>query len=84
MFGMLAVLDYLAALAIPVFLIRHFGAAHWFWHLVSIGAALTLGLMPLPIKGTGVDLAIGFVFIFLMTWGIGGLLPLPGHRERHA
>jgi hypothetical protein len=50
MFGMLAVLDYLAALAIPVFLIRHFGAAHWFWHLVSIGAALTLGLTPLPIR----------------------------------
>lgn len=84
MFGMLAVLDYLIALTIPVYLLRHFGSAHWFWHLVSIGAALALGLTPMPVQGPAVDLTFGFVFIFLMTWGIGGLIPVHGHREKHA
>jgi len=84
MFTMLAVLDYLAALAIPVLLLRHFGPAHWYWHALAILAAMGLGLVPMPVKGPGVDLAFGFVFIFVMTWGIGGLVTVGHHRERHA
>lgn len=86
MFSMLAVLAYLAGLAIPVFLLVHFGASHWWWHTLSILAALALGLAPLPgtMHGPVMDLAFGFVFIFLMTWGIGGVVTIRPHREKHA
>jgi hypothetical protein len=30
------------------------------------------------------DLAMGAVFIFLMIWGIGGLIVYRPHRTRHA
>lgn len=89
MFTMLAVVAYLTAFVIAVFLLYHFGSAHFSWHLLSIVAALALGMMPAPgpiRPGPGVDLVFGFAFIFLMTWGIGGLLVFRRHphREKHA
>ena len=87
MFTMLAVVAYLAALAIALLLLKHFGSAHWFWHVLSILAALGLGLMPSPdaIAGPATDMAFGFVFIVLMAWGIGGLVVFrPHHRHKHA
>ena len=66
----------MAALAIALLLLKHFGSAHWSWHVLSIVAALGLGLMPAPeaLQGPAVDVAFGFVFILLMAWGIGGLV----------
>ena len=87
MFSWIAVLAYLAALAIAVYLLQRFGSAHWSWHILSIVAALAMGLMPSPerLQGPVLDLAFGLVFIFLMAWGIGGLVAFrPHHRHKHA
>ena len=85
MYTMLAVVAYLAALAIALLLLSHFGSAHWSWHVLIILAALGLGLMPAPdsFHGPGADLALGFVFILLMTWGIGGLFAFRRHDRSH-
>jgi hypothetical protein len=88
MFSILATVAYLAALALPILLLRYFGAAHWSWHVLAILAALGLGMMPSPgsLKGPAVDLVFGFLFVFLVTWGIGGIVAFRthGHRHRHA
>ena len=86
MFGMVAILIYMAAIAIPVWLLYYFGSGHWYWHLLAIGGALVLGFVPMPaISGPVFDLVTGFVFVFLMIWGIGGLFMVrPHHREKHA
>lgn len=88
MFTMLAVVAYLAALAVTVLLLRHFGSAHWSWHVLAILAALGLGMMPAPdsLQGPGVDMAFGAIFILLMSWGIGGMVVFRPHhhRQKHA
>lgn len=86
MFGMLAVLIYLLALAIPVGLLFRYGSQHWFLHILAITAGLGLGFMPTPVelKGIATDLAMGFAFLFLMVWGIGGLVVYRPHLHRHA
>jgi len=87
MFSLIAAVAYLAALVLAVFLLQHFGSAHWSWHVLSIVAALALGLMPAPdsFKGPAVDLGFGVVFIGLMTWVIGGIVLFrPHHRHKHA
>lgn len=87
MWTMVALIAYLAPLAIAILLLKHFGSAHWSWHVLAILAALGLGLMPAPdsLQGPGVDLTFGFVFILLMAWGIGGIVVFPHHgHRRHA
>lgn len=92
MYNMWAVLVYLLALALPLYLLWQFDAVHWSWHILAIVAALALGFMPAPfgLSSAALDLAFGFIFIFLTVWGIGGLILAgrrhePGHhRERHA
>jgi hypothetical protein len=86
MYTLLAVLVYTAAVAIPAYLLYHFRSQAWYWHLLAVAASLTLGLTPIPpnLQAQGFDLVFGFVFIFLISWGIGGLLLLRPHRHRHA
>jgi hypothetical protein len=47
---------------------------------------LLLGFIPLPqlLQQPASDLVIGFVFVFLMVWGIGGLFMVRPHHEKHA
>jgi len=77
---------YLIAIAIPVLLLYHFHSAAWYWHVLAIVAALALGFVPTPaeLKTTTFDLLFGSVFIFLMVWGIGGLIVFHPHHEKHA
>jgi hypothetical protein len=86
MFAMLAVLVYLVALCVPLGLLYRFGSQRWYWHALAIGAALVLGLIPTPVelKGIAVDLGFGFAFVFLMTWGIGGIVAYRPHQHKHA
>lgn len=88
MFTMLAVVAYLAALTVSILLLRHFGSAHWSWHVLAILAALGLGMMPAPdtLQGPAVDMAFGTIFILLMSWGIGGIVVFRPHhhRQKHA
>lgn len=83
------VLVYLLAIGIPVYLLYRFHSQSWFWHALSIAAAFGLGFMPTPStwKTVGFDLAFGFGFVFLLAWGIGGLVvyrPHGSHRHKHA
>ncbi len=80
-------LVYGGATVLAVALLYFFHSQNWYWHVVSIVAALGLGLAPAPPEGwRGVtfDLAIGFVFLFLMVWGVGGFLAYRTHQTRHA
>jgi hypothetical protein len=84
----LAVLVYLAALAIPARLLWRFHSAHWNLHLLALAAAIGLGFIPIPpeMRGPFGDLLFGFIFVALVVWGAGGLIlyRTHGHREKHA
>ena len=86
MFIMLAVLVYLAAMGVPLWLLHRYGSQTWFWHALAIAAGLVLGLLPTPIamKGAAMDLLFGFTFLFLMVWGIGGIVVYRPHLHKHA
>jgi hypothetical protein len=86
MFSVFAILIYMAAMAIPAWLLYHFGSEHWYWHALAVLTGLLLGFVPLPpaFSNAGYDLVLGFVFVFLMVWGIGGLFLFRPHHEKHA
>ena len=86
MYTLLAVLVYTAAIAIPVLLLDHFHAQAWYWHGLAVVASLVLGLTPIPpdLQTRGLDLVFGFVFIALISWGLGGLIVFRTHHEKHA
>jgi len=86
MFSMLAILIYMAAMAIPAWLLYHFGSEAWYWHVLAIFGGLALGLVPMPpaLSQPVYTLMVGFVFVFLMVWGIGGLFALRPHHQKHA
>ena len=86
MFGMLAVLVYLLAMGIPIYLLYHFHSQAWYWHALAVIAALALGLVPMPdwLQAPSSDLLLGFAFIVLMVWGAGGLFMFHTHHEKHA
>jgi thiol:disulfide interchange protein len=91
MFGMLAVLVYLLAMGIPIFLLYRFHSQAWYWHTLSVLAAIALGFTPIPVEfqKPEFDLLFGFVFIVLMIWGAGGLILFrqhhhTPHHEKHA
>jgi hypothetical protein len=84
----LAVLVYLAALAISALLLWRFHTAHWSLHLLALTAAGALGLMPIPpeLQGPDRDLMLGFAFVTLLVWGGGGLIlySAHAHHQKHA
>ena len=86
MFSILAVLIYLVAFCVPVYLLYHFGPQNWFWHLLAVIAALAIGFIPTSPawKTTALDLIFGSTFISMMTWGIGGFALTWRHRVKHA
>ncbi len=77
------------AAMLAALLLLYFFHAHWYWHLLSVLAALAVGMappawIPLPSAwGTARDLILGCTFFFLMVWGLGA--PLfswaKGHRQ---
>jgi len=91
MFGMLAVLVYLLAMGIPIYLLYHFHSQAWYWHAFAVLAGVGLGFIPIPfeLQKPGFDLLFGFTFIVLVIWGAGGLILFrpheeKAHREKHA
>ncbi|MBZ5728523.1 MAG: hypothetical protein LAP87_26515 [Acidobacteriia bacterium] len=86
---LLAVLVYLLALGAPIWLLHHLKPCAWYWHVFAIVVALALGLVPMPpqFSAAGFDLAFGAAVIFLLVWGIGGLVVYRPHKtqgEKHA
>jgi hypothetical protein len=86
MFSLLAVLVYLIALGLPIYLLVHFHSQAWYWHALAVLAALALGLVPMPawLQTPSYDIFLGFVFIVLTVWGAGGLMIFNTHHEKHA
>jgi hypothetical protein len=89
MYSMWAVLVYLAAIGIPVYLLYRFRSQAWYWHILAITAGVALGFVPTPpeLKSATYDLLFGFVLAMLLIWGVGGLVvfrPHAPHREKHA
>ncbi len=82
-------LAYAAAFGLASFLLYWFGHAKWYWHGLSVGLSMVVGLMP-PLdglRGPVYDMCIGCVFILAFTWGAGGAFVSGGHRphiEHHA
>jgi hypothetical protein len=72
----LAALAGLAALLLPVYLIKRFGPLIWPLHVLAVAAALVVGLAPATalLNSPAGSHIYGFTFVFLMTWGLGGLV----------
>jgi hypothetical protein len=85
MFGIFAVLVYLLAMGIPIYLLYRFHSQIWYWHALSLLAAIALGFLPIPfaLQKPEFDLLFGFTFIVLMIWGAGGLILYPPQRHTH-
>lgn len=86
MSAMWVFLSYGISLGLAVFLLYFFHARSWYWHMLSVLLALGLGLVP-PVQnwqGPAYDLILGSIFVFLLIWGIGGMLMFKTHHERHA
>lgn len=81
MFSSFAVLVYLAAFAIPLFLLYRYHSMAWYWHVLALLAAVGMGFVQPP---ASLDLVYGAVFVFLVVWGLGGLVAFRWHREKHA
>jgi len=75
---------YACAASLPVVLLHFLRAQAWYWHALSIGFALALGLTPMPSDSSSplTDLLIGSAFLFLLVWGAAAPL-FRGHRVMH-
>ena len=89
MSGIIVFLVFGVSLCLAVLFLYLFRERAWYWHVLSVVLALALGLMPgdlIPanLRSQTTDLVVGFVFLFLMVWGVGGMLLHAPHREKHA
>lgn len=48
----------------------------WYWHFLSVGLAVALGLAPLPAQWANpkTDLLVGALFLLLLVWGLAAPL----------
>jgi hypothetical protein len=73
-------LVYGAAALIALALLYFVRARSWYWHVLSVLAALAVGLVPIPPKynTTQGTLVVGSFFVFLLLWGVAA----PFFRKR--
>lgn len=85
MSGAWVFLGYGLALAAALLLLYRFKALAWYWHVISLAAAVSLGFVPPPQGWSGptFDLLFGVLFCFLMVWGLGGVLMFRTHHPKH-
>jgi thiol:disulfide interchange protein len=79
-------LEAVVTLALPIYLLYRFRSQAWYWHVLAVILALVIGLMPgtALLQTLGGSMLYGFVFVVLMLWGIGGLIPYRPRRAKHA
>jgi hypothetical protein len=65
---------YAVTLVLALGLLYLFGPLRWYWHALSLAAALVLGMIPMSVYDAWVssffDLAYGNLIVFLLVWGI--------------
>jgi hypothetical protein len=68
----LVALCYGSATLFSLYLLWHFGVKPWWSHALSVAIAFSLGFARLPafFDTPNMTLAVGWVFIFLLLWGI--------------
>ena len=83
---MVIFLEAVVTLALPIYLLYRFRSQAWYWHVLAVIVALVIGLMPgtALLQTLGGSMLYGFVFVVLMLWGIGGLIPFRRLRAKHA
>ena len=62
---------YGSAVVLALAALWYFGAKRWWWHVLSIGLALFIGLTPLrePFNQPSWTLVVGWLFCFFFLWG---------------
>ncbi len=67
-------LTYAVTLLLALGLLYVFGATHWYWHALSVAAAVVLGVIPMRMFDAWAsplfDLSYGSLIVFLLMWGI--------------
>ena len=83
---MVIFLEAVVTLALPIYLLYRFRSQAWYWHVLAVIVALVIGLMPgtALLQTLGGSMLYGFVFVGLMLWGVGGLIPFKRLRNKHA
>lgn len=85
---LLVAFTYGLAVTIALLLLHFFHMRHWYWHALSIAAAIGLGTVHMPEQwaGPALDLTTGFFFVFLAVWGLAApfFREPHGHVHRHA
>ena len=72
----LVALCYGSATVLSLYLLWRFGVKSWWWHALSVALAFALGWARLPafFDTPEMTLAVGWVFIVLLLWGIAAPL----------
>lgn len=76
---------YGSAIAVSLALLWYFGARSWYWHVLSLGGALAIGLTPLPPAWNSPEmtLLVGWVFLLLFLWGVLAPVFALSHHRPH-
>jgi hypothetical protein len=81
----LVALCYGSATLLSLFLLWHFGTTRWFWHVLSVAAALTIGFIPGNEFWSRPEMTLltGWFFVALFIWGAAAPAFTPHHHTFH-
>jgi len=83
----LVLLAYAGAVVLAIVLLYSFDSRAWYWHALSLALAFVIGYVPSPagFDNPVIVVITGFVIVFLLFWGLGGLLlSRSPHHHKHA
>jgi hypothetical protein len=66
------ILTFGSAALLALVLLYTSGAKAWYWHILSLAAALAIGLTPIPAQWntSQTNLVIGFFFVLFLLWAV--------------
>lgn len=82
MSALLVVSCYGSAALLALLALWLFGVKRWWWHALSIAGAFGVGMarLPDPFNQPSWTLVVGWVFVFLLTWGAAPVFGALSHR----